>query len=112
MLDQARLAQISSLEHGEEPPDEGLIFTRSAFRNALPEVSQVRLEQTIYAEFPALKERIEGLRGEKTNQTGETLADLWGTSVEEAHSTASDLVDVERWRWSRGLPTSHTTGLP
>jgi hypothetical protein len=70
-------------------------------------VSAVRVQQTLFAEYPALKPWIEALAGEKTEQTVETLARIWRVTEEEALSHAIELVDVgffER-RGARDLPT-------
>jgi len=74
VLEQAREKQLESLERGEPEPEDSMIFNRSAFRDALPEVSRVRLEQTLYAEVPDLKPYIERLQGEKTNENVESRA--------------------------------------
>jgi hypothetical protein len=39
---------------------------RAAFKDSLPEVSNTRLDQTLYAEHPDLKAWVEYLCGEKT----------------------------------------------
>ena len=54
----------------------------------------MRLEQTLYAEFPGVRERVEMLRGAKTSQKAETLAALWQTTPEDAVKVAQGLVDV------------------
>lgn len=94
LMDQARQAQLANLERGEAVPDGATIFTRIAFREALPEVSRVRLEQTIYAEYPNLKPYIEMLTSQKTNQSIETLTDIWQASRVDADAIASGLVDI------------------
>ena len=57
-------------------------------------MSIVRLQQTLYSEYPRLKPRLERLRGEKTRQTGPSLATLWECSEEKAHEFARELVEV------------------
>lgn len=94
VLDQAREQQLASLERGEAPPEDRMILTRSAFRDALPEVSRVRLEQTLYAEYPDLKPYLEKLRGEKTNQSADTLAGLWDMTPAEATTIANRAAEV------------------
>jgi len=85
---------VKRLEIGESEPDGNLLFARPSFKDALPEVSKVRLEQTLYAEYPAQKEWIEKLRGAKTLQTPDTLSVIWGSSPEEAIARASDLAAI------------------
>jgi hypothetical protein len=94
VLDQARDRQLESMERGEPAPEEGKVFSRAAFREALPEVSRVRLEQTLYAEYPDLKPHLEKLRGEKTNHSLESLAALWGAGVEQTSSLATRAAEV------------------
>jgi len=86
--------QVRRLETGESAPEGGLLFSRPAFKEALPEVSQVRLEQTLYAEHPDLRVWLEKLRGEKTSQTAATLAAIWSCSDVDASARAQELVDV------------------
>lgn len=94
LMDQTREAQVAALERGEPAPEGGAIFGRAAFRDALLPVSKVRLEQTIFAEYPAFKPFIEKLTSEKTNQSAATLAELWQIAPEEAQEVADRLVDI------------------
>jgi len=86
--------QLKRLELGEPEPEGQQLFVRSAFKDALPEVSKVRLEQTLYAEHPERKSALEKLRGEKTLQTPDTLAPIWGVSLEEASLLAGELTAI------------------
>ena len=79
------------MELGELEPDEKKLFARASFKDALPEVSKVRLEQTLYAEHPEKKPWIEKLRGEKTLHTPESLAVIWNTSAEQTTAHALEL---------------------
>jgi hypothetical protein len=81
-------------ERGETTPEGSQIFTRQAFRDALPEVSRIRLEQTLFAEYPDLKEYLVQLEREKTNQSPESLAEIWKIDVPEAGRIAALLVEV------------------
>jgi len=103
-LNSLRDVQVKRLEIGEPEPDGEILFARGSFKDALPEVSKVRLEQTLYAEYPGQKESIEKLRGAKTSQTLETLAAIWTTSAENATARASDLATIGFFRIS-GNPT-------
>ena len=89
-----REVQIKRLEIGEEAPEGEQLFARPSFKDALPEVSHVRLEQTLYAEYPGQKNCLEKLRGAKTLHTPHTLASVWGVSHEEAAVQASQLVTI------------------
>ena len=94
MLNSIRDVQVRNLELGNSRPDGENIFARASFKEALPEVSKVRLEQTIYAESPNLKPYIEKLKGEKTQQSPETLAQIWNGTEAEAINLANELVKV------------------
>jgi hypothetical protein len=94
LLEATREAQLAELEVGKpEPPDETL-FTAVAIKGGLPTVSEARLNQTLYAEYPQLRERLEVLKEEKTQQTSETLAKIWRVTTAKASKMADDLVDV------------------
>jgi hypothetical protein len=94
LLTQARDEQLAMFERGETTPEGSQIFTRQAFRDALPEVSRIRLEQTLFAEYPDLKEYLVQLEREKTNQSPESLAEIWKIDVPEAGRIAALLVEV------------------
>lgn len=93
-LNSLREVQVRRFEVGETAPEGELLFSRPAFKDALPEVSKIRLEQTLYAEYPELKAWLEKLQGEKTAHTAETLAAVWGISRDEAASKANQLATV------------------
>ena len=94
LLNCLREVQIKRLEVGDAEPEGQQLFARSVFKDALGEVSRVRLEQTLYAEYPTLREKLDALRKEKTLQTASTLARIWKTSPEKASSTAQEMVDL------------------
>ena len=89
-----RDVQAKRLEIGESVPEKDQLFASPSFKEALPEVSQVRVEQTLYAEFPQVKQWIEQLRREKTRQSASTLARIWGVSDSEASSRAVQLAGI------------------
>lgn len=94
LLDVAKDLQIQKLERGSEEPDALVLFDRSSFKEALPQVSKVRYEQTLLAEHPDLKPYLERLDGEKCEHSIGTLAKLWRIAPESAASIAKQLVDV------------------
>jgi hypothetical protein len=94
LLNEARDAQLKMLERGEAEPPEQELVSRAALREALLPVSQVRLEQTLYAEYPVTKPWIQAFEGEKTEHTAASLADLWGVDSDEAMSRAQRLVEI------------------
>lgn len=106
-LNSLREVQVKRLELGEPEPDGENLFARPSFKDALPEVSKVRLEQTLYAEHPEKKSLIEKLRGEKTLHTPESLATIWNTSSEQATAQAFELAAIGYFeiRGSRQSPS-------
>lgn len=91
-LNALKSEQLKRYENGIRPPTDDRLFERVTFKEALPEVSTVRLEQTLYAEHPDKKKYIEALREKKTNQSLETLATIWGMDEETAETIAEELV--------------------
>jgi hypothetical protein len=94
LLNSLRSQQMRRYELGESDPDGEALFVRAAFKDSLPEVSEVRLTQTLYAEHPDLRNAVEKLRGERTLQSVRTLATIWGESSETTDELAYSLVDV------------------
>ena len=86
--------QIRHLEIGDPEPDDGRLFARGTFKDALPEVSRVRLEQTLYAEYPDLRPRMRDLYEQKTSQSTQSLAEIWRVDEGEALDRARKLVSI------------------
>jgi hypothetical protein len=94
LLSVARDEQLKLYELGSsEPPSENL-FDKAAISAALPEVSKARYEQTLCAENPALKVYLDKLESEKTQQTLESLAELWKCTIKKAEDVAAQLVEA------------------
>lgn len=89
-----RTQQLGRFERGEPEPDGETIFERITFKESLPEVSSVRLTQTLYAEYPDVKDNIERLKGEHTLQHVDSLEKLWKVDKEAARSLANKLVEI------------------
>ena len=94
LLTEARAIQLRQVEAGQEVPAGETLIGPAALREALTPVSQARLTQTLYAEYPSLRPWIEKIEGEKTQHTRETLAEVWKVGVDEASDIATKLVDV------------------
>ncbi len=93
-LNSLREVQIRRLEVGENSPEGEQLFARPSFKEALPEVSKVRLEQTLLAEYPQMKDWVLQLKGQKTKQTSASLANIWSISQQEASDRAGRLSTV------------------
>lgn len=93
-LSSLRTQQIRRFELGEPAPDGESLFARPAFKQALPEVSTVRLNQTLYSEYPDLRDSVEALRGERTSQQPNTLAGIWKIDEAASRLLAERLIDA------------------
>lgn len=87
-------SQLQTLEVGGSEPQDEAMFEAPALKNALPEVSITRYQQTLLAEFPKSRIWLEKLDGQKTEQTAVTLATLWKVDREEALVHARELVEI------------------
>ncbi len=94
LLNAIRDVQVRRLEVGDPEPEDGRLFARGAFKEALPEVSRVRLEQTLYAEYPEARPYIEKLRGEKTQHSVASLGRIWEKTLEETLNITRFLVEI------------------
>jgi hypothetical protein len=111
LLSAARDVQRRRLQEGQkEPPGEAL-FDRSAIRDALPEVSRERLEQTLYAEYPHLRRWLMRLKRERTEQSYESLAKIWDVPRDAAMQLADELVQVGFFE-ERGAQRDPTLWVP
>jgi hypothetical protein len=94
LLNTLREKEIERLERGETSPAGDQLFDRSVFKPALAVVSEARLVQTIYAEYPDLKASLAELEGEKTEQTVASLATIWKIPEDEAKKRVQSLIEI------------------
>lgn len=94
LLQCARAEQLKLYELGNSEPSGENLFDKSSIRQALPEVSKVRYEQTLCAEHPALRTYLNKLEGEKTQQTRDSLSILWKCTLDRADEIAEQLADA------------------
>jgi|AntRauTorcE11897_2_1112592.scaffolds.fasta_scaffold01578_3 hypothetical protein len=94
LLTAARSIQLKRIETGVDKLKDEQLFSRNSFKEALNEVSNTRLENTLYAEYPDLKPWLEALEGEKTEQYPDTLAKIWNINEKEALKRAKKLTEV------------------
>jgi hypothetical protein len=111
LLTSARHAQLKEFELGQQEPDGEALIGPSAVRAALPPVSKVRLEQTLFAEYPRLRPRLQQLTGEKTAQTPDSLAQIWKVKPEEALAIATELAEIGFFE-TRGPKNDPTFWVP
>lgn len=93
-LNATRDEEIRRLELGASDTQLQTVFSRTAIKNALPEVSKVRLEQTLFAEYPDLRQFVIKLEREKTLQRAGSLAELWQVGEPRAIAIAEELVEI------------------
>ncbi len=94
LLGSLREKEIERLERGEEPPPDGRLFDRSVFKQALPAVSEARLVQNLYAEYPENRPFLDQMNGEKTEQTIESLTKIWSLDRAAAMERANRLAAI------------------
>jgi hypothetical protein len=94
LLNASREKQLQHFEVGDKELEGEQLISKVAVKESLPEISQVRLTQTLFAEYPTLRPHIEKLAGERAQQYTRTLAQIWGISEADALNIASQLVDV------------------
>ena len=94
LVETSRLREINAVEVGRAAPEGEHMISGPSIKAALDEVSKVRLEQTVYAEYPDLRTRIEQLDSAKAEQTAESLAGIWRVSVDEAEEMAQRFVEI------------------
>jgi hypothetical protein len=94
LLSSLREGQLRRIEVGHDEPADEMLFDRASFKDALRQVSEVRLKQTLYAEYPELREYVAALEGAKAQQSTTTLARAWGVDETEAREIADHLVDI------------------
>jgi len=110
-LNSLRELEIARLERGDALPTAEQLFDRSVFKPALEIVSEARVVQTIYAEYPNLKPYLVELEGEKTEQTIDTLATIWKVPKDEAAKRAQALVEIGFFQ-QRGARDNWTYWVP
>ncbi|MEU8586925.1 hypothetical protein AB0C59_07955 [Streptomyces sp. NPDC048664] len=94
LLSEARDVQMKWLEIGEVEPEGEPLFQRGALKEGLPAVSDLRLQKTLYAEYPHLRTYLEMLEGQKTNHSVRSLASIWREPEAKAKEIALRLVDI------------------
>jgi hypothetical protein len=94
LLSSARSKQLQHLELGGSEPTGELLIDRSAFDQALEEVSKERFDKTLCAEHAALVPRMRALEGQKTHQSVRSLARIWRVDEETAEADAKKLIEI------------------
>lgn len=111
MFEAIRDLQIKRLERGEPEPEGNLLFDRAVFKEALDIVSRVRYAQTFIAEYPEFQKLTDKLRGEKAEQTSESLSKIWELTEDQAEQHADELVTTGFFE-QRGSAGAYTYWVP
>lgn len=94
LLNESKEQQIQLLETGTKEDSYDGLISRAALIQALREVSKVRLEQTIYQEYPDLKHYIELLEEEKTEQDIKSLSKIFNENINNTKIISNKLVSI------------------
>jgi len=94
LLATVKVKQLDRCANGNDNPVGESIYDRQSFKDAMKTVSEVRLQQTLYAEYPSHRENIEKLRGQKATQSLITLSEIWELPLEECSMHADALVAI------------------
>lgn len=94
LITEARTDQVKQIEKGNRETLFAQLINRSAIKNALKQVSKTKLEQTIYTEYPELKQYIERLRGKKTEQVKKTLSQIFIMDELKVDEIIQHLVEI------------------
>ncbi len=86
--------EIKEQEINNNKIEEPNIVSRLAIKNAAYEVSKVRTEQTIFAEFANLRTYIKAFENKKAEHTLLTLSEIWNVDEGEAKNIANELAEV------------------
>lgn len=111
LLEEAKALQVQKIERGEKEPEAELLFDRSSIKEALPQVSKTRFEQTLLAEHADLRWYVQRLEGEKAEQSIGSLAKLWGSPEEKAAMIAVRLREIGFFE-ERGDKTNPSYWVP
>lgn len=95
LFGEATRRQNQYLELGEGEPGESRMFHGRAFLEGLSEVSRAYVQQTVFAEYPELKDAIEDLEStDRLIHTPDSLAELWSVEREASKQRATRLCDI------------------
>ncbi len=94
LLNEAKNIQIKRIEIGEAKPINDQIIDRFSIKEAMNPVSETRLTQTVYAEYPSLKPYISKLSDQRTEQSFENLCKIWELDKKEGKMILEELVEV------------------
>lgn len=94
LLNSAKDLQIKSMEIGKSDLENKRLIDSISIKKSLSEVSKVRMETAVFAEYPLLKEFILKLINEKSQLSIDELAEMWNRNKKNATKIALELVQI------------------
>jgi hypothetical protein len=94
LLQVAREVQLRAYELGSPEPPGTALIGRASIKDSLPEVSKVRFDQTLCAEYPALRAAWLKMENSKSAQTLESFSRLMDVPKEEGLAIAEQMVEA------------------
>ena len=82
------------LEMGEGDPEGEALFVNTSIKDGLKEVSKVRLTQTLFAEYPEVREFLLKLKNQKTQQNIKALSEIWNLEYSETEKIVEELIEI------------------
>lgn len=86
--------EIKSIGIGNNQAEEPNILSRQSIKQASSEVSKVRTEQTLFAEYNHLKKYIMKLENSKAEHSLTTLSTIWELDTKTAETIANQLAEI------------------
>ncbi len=94
LLSFAKDSQLRKLEMGEGDPEGEALFVNTSIKDGLKEVSKVRLTQTLFAEYPEVREFLLKLKNQKTQQNIKALSEIWNLEYSETEKIVEELIEI------------------
>ena len=94
LLSAAREVQLKRVELGHEEPGDEVLIEQESLENALETVSEARLTQTLYAEYPRLRPFVAKLEGEVHELSLQALSQVWRLPSSRAATVAEELIEI------------------
>ena len=94
LLQVARDNQLRAYELGVAEPPEAQLIGRGAIQESLPEISRVRFNLTLCAEYPALRSAWLKMENGKTAQTLQSFSRLMDVTEEKGLTLAEEMVEA------------------
>lgn len=94
LFESAREIQIMRIERGESSLEGQKLFEKASIEAALEKVSKVKLEQTLYAEYPECEPYIRKLEGGKSEYSIAALSQIWNMDENSAIGVVTSLVEI------------------